>query len=253
MRRARIGLALAAAGLTTLAPGLAPDAVAQDAGNPDFFWRASGYLWWANIDGINYLDDVAVTVGDTTSLHASFAGDVQVGKGRFRGIARFSTTSLKNQGTIEGAGIPDGAQVNYDFSWTTAELLAAWQVGRFDTDHAFKLFGGLRYVHQGQKLLDGPQPGEVTQDWVEPVFGAEYFVEMGGPFWAAVDGDMGGVLFGSEFTWRVGAELGINVAGPVHLTLAYDYLQTEYGTKDSDYRWDEGVSQGWFFGLVIKD
>jgi hypothetical protein len=253
MRRAPIGIALAAAGLLTLTLGLAPEARAQDAGNQGSFWRASAYLWWANIDGINYVDDVAITVGDTTSLHASFAGDVQVGKGRFRGIGRFSTTTLKNQGTIEGVGVPDGAQVNYDFSWTTAELLAAWQVGRFESAHAFKLYGGLRYVHQGQKLLDGPQPGEVTQDWVEPVFGAEYFVEMGGPFWAAVDGDMGGVLFGSEIAWRVGAELGINVAGPVHLTLAYDYLQTQYGTTDSDYRWDEGVSQGWFFGLVIKD
>ena len=42
------------------------------------------------------------------------------------------------------------------------------------------------------------------------------------------------------------------MTGPVHLTLSYDYLQTEYGTVDSDYRWYEGVSQGWFFGLVIK-
>ena len=102
MSRARIALVLAAAGLLTLAPGIAPEARAQDAGNPDSFWRASAYLWWANIDGINHLNDVAVTVGDTTSLHASFAGDLQVGKGRFRGIARFSTTSLKNQGAVEG-------------------------------------------------------------------------------------------------------------------------------------------------------
>ena len=119
--------------------------------------------------------------------------------------------------------------------------------------HEFEeLFGGLRYVHQGQKLLDGPAPGETTESWVEPVVGAEYFTEMGGPFWVSIDGDVGGVLFGSEFTWRAGAELGVNVTGPVHLTLAYDYLQTEYGTKESDYRWDEGVSQGWFFGLVIR-
>ena len=252
MNRTRIGLVLAAAGLLSIGPCLAPDAVAQDHGNPDSFWRASAYLWWANIDGYNYLGDTEVTVGDTTSLHASFAGDLQFGKGRFRGIARFSTTSLKNQGTVAGPGIPDGSQVNYDFSWTTAELLAAWQVGRFETEQAFKLYGGLRYVHQGQKLLDGPQPGETTETWFEPVFGAMYFVEMGGPFWVEVDGNMGGVLFGSEFAWGVGVELGVNVTGPVHLTLSYDYLQTEYGTTDSDYRWDEGVSQGWFFGLVIK-
>ena len=82
--------------------------------------------------------------------------------------------------------------------------------------------------------------------------GAEYFVEMGGPFWVAIDGDLAGVLFGSEFTLRAGAELGIRVAGPVHLSLAYDYLQTEYGEKGAAYQWDEGVSQGWFFGLTVK-
>lgn len=252
MKRARIRWALAAMGCLVAAAAFAPEARAQDAGNPDSFWRVSAYLWWANIDGINYVDDLAVTVGDTTRLHASFAGDVHVGKGRFRGIARFSTTTLKNQGTAEGPGVPDGTQVNYDFTWTTAELFAAWQVGRFETDHAFKLYGGLRYVHQGQTLLDGPEPADVTENWLEPVFGAEYFTEMGGPFWVAVNGNIGGVLFGSEFAWQVGAELGINVTGPLHLTLAYDYLQTEYGTPESQYRWDEGVAQGWFFGLVIK-
>ena len=43
------------------------------------------------------------------------------------------------------------------------------------------------------------------------------------------------------------------VAGPLHLSLAYDYLQTEYGEKDGTYRWDEGVSQGWFFGVSVRD
>jgi hypothetical protein len=238
--------------LLLAAAGGATDVAAQDAGNPDSFWRASAYLWFANIDGTNYLGDSTVVVGDTTSLHASFAGEVQAGRGRFRGVAKFATTSLANRGPLDGPGVPDGAEVDFDFSWTTAELLAAWQLGRFESDHAFKLFAGLRYVHQGQELLGGSTPDSYSQDWLEPVAGAEYFVEMGGPFWVAIDGDLGGVLFGSEFTLRVGAELGVRVAGPVHLSLAYDYLQTEYGEKGAEYRWDEGVKQGWFFGLTVK-
>ena len=241
---------IAAMALLLAAAGGATDVAAQDAGNPDSFWRASAYLWFANIDGTNYLGDSTVVVGDTTSLHASFAGEVQAGRGRFRGVAKFATTSLANRGPLDGPGVPDGTEVDYDFSWTTAELLAAWQLGRFESDHAFKLFAGLRYVHQGQDLSGSS--GAITQDWLEPVAGAEYFVEMGGPFWVAVDGDMAGVLFGSEFTLRVGAELGVRVAGPVHLSLAYDYLQTEYGEKGAAYRWDEGVSQGWFFGVTVK-
>ena len=250
MRRGNVGRRVAVAVLLLAVTGGAEEALAQDAGNPDSFWRASAYLWFANIDGINYLGDSTVVVGDTASLHASFAGEIQAGRGRFRGVARFSTTSLANSGPLDGPGVPDGTEIDYDFSWTTAELLAAWQLGRFQSDHAFKLFAGLRYVHQGQDLSGSA--GSYSQDWLEPVAGAEYFVEMGGPFWVAIDGDLGGFLFGSEFTMRVGAELGIRVAGPVHLSLAYDYLQTEYGEKGAAYRWDEGVSQGWFFGLTVK-
>jgi len=248
-------LALAGLSLLIFTP---PAARAQEYGNPGSFWRATAYLWYANVDGINHLDDLTVQVGDSSSLHASFAGELQAGRGRFRGIARFATTSLANQGPLDGPGVPDGTEVDYDFTWTTAELLAAWQAGRFQTDHAFSLFAGLRYVHQGQRLSDlGAElladPISFSEDWIEPVAGAEYFAEMGGPFWASVDGDIGGFLFGSEFTMHVGLELGLRVAGPAHVSLAYDYLQTEYGETGSEYRWDEGVGQGWLLGVTIKD
>lgn len=249
MRRGIVGRRVAAAAILLAVAAGAPEAMAQDAGNPGSFWRASMYLWFANIDGTNYLGDSTVVVGDTSSLHTSFAGELQAGRGRFRGVARFATTSLANRGPLQGPGVPDGTEIDYDFTWTTAELLAAWQVGRFESDHAFELYAGLRYVHQGQDLSGA---GSYSQDWLEPVAGAEYFVEMGGPFWVAVNGDLGGFLFGSEFTMRVRAELGIRVVGPVHLSLAYEYLQTEYGEKGAAYRWDEGVSQGWFFGLSDK-
>jgi len=250
MRPAGTRLLRATAGLCLVALAFAPGARAQDHGNPESFWRATAYLWYANMDGTNYLGDSTVVVGDSSSLYASFAGEVEAGKGRFRGIAKFATTSLAGSGPLDGPGVPDGALIDYDFTWTTATLLAAWQAGRFESSEAFQLFAGLRYVHQAQDLSGSA--GAVSQDWVEPVAGAEYFVEMGGPFWVIVDGDLGGFLFGSQFTMRVGAELGIRVAGPVHLSLAYDYLQTEYGKEGAEYRWDEGVGQGWFFGLTVK-
>lgn len=232
--------------------GMAPSATAQDHGNPDTFWRASAYLWFANIDGTNYLGDSTVVVGDSTSLYASFAGMVQAGKGRLRGVAKFSTTSLAGRGPLDGPGVPDGTEVDYDFTWTMATLLATWQTGDFDSNQAFLLSAGLRYVHQSQDLIVLETTDPVSQNWLEPVAGAEFYAEMGGPFWVSVDGDLGGFLFGSQFTMRIGAELGIRVAGPVHLSLAFNYLETEYGEKGDAYRWDEGVSQGWFFGLTVK-
>ncbi|MCL7960561.1 MAG: hypothetical protein M8861_10235 [marine benthic group bacterium] len=250
MRRPAVRILVATAGMCVASLALASGATAQDHGNPDSFWRASAYLWFANIDGTNYLGDSTVVVGDTSALRTSFAGLVEAGKGRFRGVGKFSTTSLSASGPLDGPGVPDGTEVDYDFTWTMATLLGTWQVGTFESSQALKLSAGLRYVHQSQDLAGSA--GAVTQDWVEPVAGAEYWVEMGGPFWVSVDGDLGGFLFGSQFTMRVGAELGIHVTGPVHLSLAFDYLQTEYGEKGAAYRWDEGVSQGWYFGLTVK-
>ena len=256
MNPTRFGLVLLTAALLGLAPGAATRAAAQDHGNPGTFYRGSAYLWWANIDGENQLGDLELTVGDSTKLFASFAGDFAFGKGRLRGVATFSTTSLSNQTELTGTGIPDSTLVNYDFSQTMAELFAWWQVGRFNTSQAFQLFGGLRYTHQKQTLLDGPVPGSFTATWVEPVGGAQYFVEMGGFLWATITGDIGGVLFGSRFAYGVGGELGAHVYGPVHLALSYRFLQTNYNNDgdedDSSYRWDEGTTQGWYMGIVIK-
>jgi len=242
-----------AVALLGLAPSLATPATAQDHGNPGVYGRGGAYLWWANIDGENHLPGgLELAVGDSTKLYASFAGDLQFGKGPIRGVATFATTSLSNQTELHGSSIPDGTLVNYDFSQTMAELFAWWQVGTFVESYAFQLYGGLRYTRQNQKLLDGPVPGSFSQTWVEPVAGAQYFVEMGGIFWSTVTGDIGGVLFGSEFAWRIGMEVGVNVYGPLSLMLAYRYLQTEYENRDTGYRWDLGETQGWYMGIVIK-
>lgn len=252
MRAIAMRAAVSSALLCLAGLALAPGARAQDAGNPDTFWRASAYLWWANIDGVNFLGDSTVVVGDSTSLYASFAGELEFGKGRLRGIGKFSTTSLSHTGPLRGPGVPDGTQVDYDFTWTMASAMATWQAGRFETGHAFLLSLGLRYVHQSQDLTSVTGFEPVSKDWVEPVAGAEYYVEMGGPFWISVDGDLGGFVFGSEFTMRVGAEFGVRVAGPVSLSLAYDYLTTSYGDPGDAYRLEDGVSQGWLFGLTVK-
>ena len=169
-------------------------------------------------------------------------------------MGTFSTTSLSNVTELEGETVPDGTMVAYDFSQTMAELFGWWQVGTFETHYAFQLYGGLRLTNQSQTILTGPVTvvGKYDQTWVEPVAGAQYWVDMGGIFWATITGDIGGVLFGSEFAWRIGAEFGAHVYGPIHLSMAYRYLQTEYENKNTGYRWDIGETQGWYFGLTIK-
>ncbi len=249
--RPRLRFALLPAGLLAVSlPSTGSAQVSPTYGNPGMYWSVEPYLWFANLDATIDIGDVGLVVGDSTELKASFAGDVQVGKGRFRGIATFSTSSLGNSTELLGDA-PPGTVVDYDFSWTTAELFAAWQVGTFGPGHALSLLGGLRYVRQHLELSGGPEP-ETTETWVEPVLGAEYYVEMGGPFWAAIAGSVGGIAFGSTFAWQLGGHLGAHIAGPVHAAMAVDYYQTEYENESSGYRLDEGVSQGWYFGILIR-
>lgn len=230
---------------------LAQSATAQDRGNPGWYVRVMPYIWFSNIDGINSLGDISLQVGDSV-LETSFAADVEVGKGRWRGIASFRTTSLSGPTALEGNDVPAGTQVTYDFSETTGELFAAVQVGSFLSSHALEALGGVRYVRHSQKIADAPQPVDADAEWIEPVVGARYFAELGGGFRATLTGDLGGFGVGSEFTWRAGGQLAFRLARPIDIALAYKYLQAEYQNESTGYAWDEGVSQGWYVGVVIK-
>jgi hypothetical protein len=247
----RSHLLIALAGLAQFAPAAVDTAAAQTRGDAGWYFEVAPYVWFSNIDGVNTLGDVSLQVGDSV-LERRFVGTAAVGKGRWRGIANFTTASLSSRTELEGASVPPGTQVTYDFSQTTAELFATAQVGTFLTTNAFQLLGGVRYVRQEQKLVDGPQPGSITEEWIEPVFGANYFAAMGGRFWAVVAGDIGGFNIGSKFTWRVGAQLGFTIAKPVDVTMAYDYMAAQYKNDDTGYSWDDGVTQGWLFGVIIK-
>lgn len=250
MSRSRLGLAVLLAAASQIALGSTSDLAAQDYGQPDFFWRISPYLWFANVDGELKLDDLELPVGDTV-LETSFAGNVHVGKGRWRGIAVVSWMTLANTTELQNEA-DEGTEVAYDFADTEIMLLASVQVGRFDTDHALSVRGGVRWVRQSIQIEGGPDPGTFTETWLEPMFGVEYFTTLGGRFWATVDGDAGGFGIGSRITWGMGAQLGFKVANPVDIAMSYRFHQLEYENEDTGYVWDDGSRQGWFFGVIVK-
>jgi hypothetical protein len=63
---------------------------------------------------------------------------------------------------------------------------------------------------------------------------------------------MGGFGMGSTIAWVLRGTLGVRVFGPVDLTLATRFYQTEYSNADTGYVWDEGMTQGWHLGVRIK-
>jgi hypothetical protein len=232
-------------------PGATGSAFAQDRGNPDWHWVVHPTLWFANVDGLVALDDAALEIGDTT-LVASFSGEFELGKGRWRAIGAFYNTSLDGTGEVEGGAIPDGTTAPYDFDFTSAELFASVEVGSFETKQALEFMGGFRYVKHKLDVAGGGGTLIARESWVEPVFGARYYTEMGSVFWVTVDGNVGGFGIGSTIAWVLRATLAVRVYGPVDLTLGTRYYQTEYENSDTGYLWDEGVGQGWHLGLRIK-
>jgi hypothetical protein len=239
-------LALAGSGSFS---SLAAQVPAPDYSNEGWFYRVAPWVWFSNIDGHAKLGENSLAVGDTL-LETAFYADAEIGKGRWRGIATFSTTSLSNTGELGGPVASERTEVDYKFSWTTAELFAAWQVDPFVETHAFLLYAGARYIRHKLEIMDERDSPPINEAWVDPVAGARYWAPMGSIFWASVDGNMGGFGLGSEFAWRIRADLGAHIAGPVDVAMGYNYFQTEY--KGKGYAWDEGVSQGWYFGLLIK-
>lgn len=252
-RRVRSGLVCTAVLVigASLTPGFVSPVAAQDRGNPEWHWVAHPTLWFANVDAVIGLNDNGIEIGDTT-LVASFSGEAEVGKGRWRAIGAFYSTSLDGPTEVEGPTIPDGTVADYDFKFTNAELFASVEFGSFETTQALELMGGIRYVDHKLDVAGAPGTLVARENWVEPVVGARYYAEMGRIFWATIDGNIGGFGIGSRVAWVIRGTLAVRVFGPVDLTLATRFNQTEYANSDTGYLWDEGMSQGWHLGVRIK-
>lgn len=240
-------------------------AQAQDRGNPNWYVRVTPYLWLSNIGGaktlgaepgINIMDNYQVHVEDTM-LATNWAGRFEVGKGRVRALINFSRASDGNPTEI--TSISDSThhvEGKYDLTWTTAEMFAVVQVGPFKEHYAFELYGGGRYMRHQQKLSDGSTVlTDITESWIDPVLGFRFFTELGGRFWAAFHSDIGGFGVGSNFSWTLGGEAGFRLIKFADLTLRYDYHEVEFDNEkvdDGRYLWENGVQQGWYFGLMFK-
>lgn len=237
----------------------------QARGNADWHFSLTPYLWLSNIGGAKTLDQEPganimngfQTHIEDTMLATNWAARFEAGKGRWRALINFSRASDGNPTEITNLG--DGMHFDgrYDLTWTTGEFFAAVQVGPFEEDHAFELYGGIRYIKHEQKLSTDQNSSltDITESWAEGALGFRYFTSLGRRFWAQFHSDIGGFGAGSNFSWTLGGELGFRLAKMVNLNLRYDYHEVEF-VNDKDgaerYIWDNGVQQGWFFGLMFQ-
>lgn len=261
------GLAIAFLVLFVFAPADYGKVYAQDRGNPGWYLRLTPYLWFSNLDraeslevgpGNHIVGDFFVPFGSSV-LEKSWALRLEVGKRRIRSIVNLSRANIKNSTNITNLNTNITFPANYDFSWFTGEFFVAAQIGPFVANNkAFEVYAGARYVNQKQDLVAPTQPDatqKVTETWLEPVVGGRLFTEAGNRFWAMFHADIGGFTIGSDYTWTLGGEVGFRLAKPVDLTMRYNYQELQFDNGEEGrnrYIWDNGVQQGWFFGLRLK-
>ena len=231
---------------------------AQDRGNPNWYAKVVPYFWFSNVDGNQILGDFRVPVTDT-ALVPDVALRFETGRGRLRGLVHLFRSHRESSAITTLISDPaDSAEASYTFTWFSADLLAAVQIGPFTKEHAVELYTGVRYGRHQQHLeFTNNSNGAMstTESWIDPVVGTRLFIELSRRFWTTIATDIAGFGVGSELTWSRDGELGFRVINLVDLTLKYTHLQVQFdnGNGGTDrYAWDGGVMQGWLFGVVLK-
>lgn len=231
--------------------------VPASAQTPESAWRWSvaPFLWLSNLEGLSVVGDRQTVVGDSV-LTPAIEVRIEAQKRRlgFRVLAAWA--AIGNPSIITSVTQPtQGTPGRYDFSWTTLDAHGTLQVGPYDPESSFAVYGGVRFVRQGQRLRQqGGSDVAVTQIWVEPVGGTRYAVNVGRRVGVTITGDIGGFAVGSDFTWTLSGELTFRVVPRLDFAMRYMYREVEYDNKEEGlktYRWDSGVQQGWFFGAVV--
>ena len=245
---------------------------AQLRGNSDWNFQIVPYLWYSNLGVAETLDDLGTFpsnhfVGDfnvpivSKTLGTDWAFRGELGKKRIRGILILSDAQVKTNTPITSidSSIVD-APAKSDLTWFTGELFGAVAIGPFKEDLAIELYAGGRYTKQEQKVESDSLQGmiDINQTWVDPVMGARFYIKVGKRWWTMINSDIGGfgIGSGSNLTWTLGAEFGFEIFKHVDISMRYNYQEVEFenGKDGADrFIWDNGVQQGWFFGLTFKN
>lgn len=121
----------------------------------------------------------------------------------------------------------------------------------------FEPLAGVRYNNlsgeiRGPGILPTPRIPTGTQDWWDPIIGANASLPLGKGFSLNVRGDVGGFGVGSDLTWQVFPYLGWQYARWGSLQLGYRWLYMDYetGSGTEQFKYDI-LNQGPQIGLTF--
>ena len=118
----------------------------------------------------------------------------------------------------------------------------------------FEVLAGTRYNNLGASISGGPlgRNPSGTQDWWDPIVGANLSLPLGKQFSVNVRGDIGGFGVGSDLTWQAFSYVGWRFTKWGSLQLGYRWLYMDYetGSGTSQFKYDM-LNQGPQVGLTI--
>jgi hypothetical protein len=194
------------------------------------------YLWFTGLKGTvgaaGYQVPVDATFGDIISqLNIGLMTVADVRRKRFGLLTDLFYISL----TSDQKGTPIGTS----YSGFTANSKTFF----LDPEAYFRVLdgdvlsvdalAGFRYWHLNNnlQLLPAALPGVTvgqTQDWVDPLLGARFRLNMRKGFFATLKGDAGGFGVGSQVTYQIYAGVGKEFKRKFSTIVGYRYLDVDY-------------------------
>lgn len=228
------------------APAPAPAAAPAS----DLHFSVSPYLWFPGVHGSVGANEESV------AIHAS-AGDL-LSHFRFglMGVAELSYKRIVIPVDFmwvrlgDDKAIPD---INDVANFKAQEFILTPKIGyRVIDNKMIKVDGlaGFRYWHFGQSVsfTSSDNNFSTSQNWVDPLVGARFLVNLSPKVVVTIAGDVGGWGAGSQLDYQIVGLLGYRLKPALILQAGYRYLYVDYRNND---RFIQLTNSGVMFGATI--
>ena len=248
----KISLSLAAV-FSVIALSLSSAGAAPDRNSDEWqFTLAPLFLWGMNIDGSSQVGpveaplDLSFTDDIFENLSAVFTVHFEAHKNDLSLFAEYQYTELE-----PSTSIPNGAELDIDFTNQLAELGAGYRVATWGNTDVEPIIGA-RWTSQELKnqVRGGPVLVDVSENWWDGFVGVRLWTRFNDKWTLASRGDIG--AGGSDFIWNVSFILDYQFRKWGSVFLGYRWLDYDYDSGSGPDRYAyKALQQGPLAGIAF--
>ena len=248
----KISLSLAAV-FSVIAFSLSSAGAAPDRNSDEWqFTLAPLFLWGMNIDGSSQVGpveaplDLSFTDDIFENLSAVFTVHFEAHKNDLALFAEYQYTELE-----PSTSIPNGAELDIDFTNQLAELGAGYRVATWGNTDVEPIIGA-RWTSQELKnqVRGGPVLVDVSENWWDGFVGVRLWTRFNDKWTLASRGDIG--AGGSDFIWNVSFILDYQFRKWGSVFLGYRWLDYDYDSGSGPDRYAyKALQQGPLAGIAF--